>query len=87
MFYKLWAYSNPLVAAYDARQRQLCPMVIVAAPQAWDPATRSPVGPGLWLAIGIMGLLAALWAAPCGRPTDRIGRRARQIPLPPLDLD
>jgi hypothetical protein len=61
VFYKLWAYSNPLVASFDARQRQLSPMFVVGAPQAWDVSSRSRSGPGLLVGIGFCGLLAAVW--------------------------
>ena len=60
VFYKLWAYSNPLVAAYDPRQRQLSPMFVVAAPQAWDPSSRP--GRGSWSAS------ARRIVGPCGLP-------------------
>jgi hypothetical protein len=61
VFYKLWAYQNPLVAAYDPRQRQLSPMFIVGTPQAWDPASLSRPGPGMLVGVGFGGLLVAVW--------------------------
>ena len=63
VFYKLWAYQNPLVAAYDPRQRQLCPMFVVTAPQAWDLSSPSRTGPGLAVGFGFGGLLVAVWVA------------------------
>jgi hypothetical protein len=63
VFYKLWAYHNPLVAAYDARQRQLSPMFVVGTPQAWDLSSSSRTGPGLLVGLGFGGLLVIVWVA------------------------
>jgi hypothetical protein len=85
VFYKLWAYNNPLVDAYDARQRQLSPMVMVSVPEVWDVSTRSSLGPGLWIGLGVCGLLAAVWVALWAMSRSE-RRRAKRTQSPPLDL-
>jgi hypothetical protein len=86
VFYKLWAYSNPLVTSYDARQRQLSPLFVVGAPQSWDAGAQSLFGPGTWVGLGFCGLLAAVWGVVWAmNRSDR--KRADRKSLPPLDLD
>ncbi len=93
VFYKLWAYHNPLVAAYDARQRQLSPMFVVGAPQTWDLSADSRPGPGLWLGLGFIGLLivvgSAAWALHRSdrRRLEQLRQRRAAPDLPPIGPD
>ncbi len=86
VFYKLWAYSNALVASYDERQRQLSPMFVAAEPQAWDVGPSSPVGPGAWVGIAMCGLLIAVWGVVWALNRSDRKRVSRKL-RPPLDLN
>jgi type II secretory pathway component PulM len=49
------------VAAYDARQRQLSPLVVVGSLQEWDYASPSQPGRGLLVGLAFGVLLVIVW--------------------------
>lgn len=61
-FYKIWSYSNPYVASFGQKQRQLSPMLIINAPRPAASAqitTNSPAT--IAVGIGFLIVLALIW--------------------------
>ena len=61
-FYKLWSYSNPYVASFGQKQRQLSPMLILRSPrplQAERHSASSPVN--VAVGIGFLVALVLIW--------------------------
>ncbi|MHB8955766.1 MAG: hypothetical protein ACYC4U_22535 [Pirellulaceae bacterium] len=54
VFLKLWAFSNPLVAALDERQQQLSPMFVVDEPSDPESSDRSTSWSGIALGLGCL---------------------------------
>jgi hypothetical protein len=61
VFLKLWAFSNPLVASIDERQRQLSPMFVVDEPSEPELPAGSTSGGGALFGIGCLVLLVTVW--------------------------
>jgi hypothetical protein len=61
VFYKLWSYRNPYVAAFDERQRQLSPMFVAIEPVV-TPGGLARVSRGGRIVAGVfLVLLAGIW--------------------------
>ncbi|MHB8969022.1 MAG: hypothetical protein ACYC3X_02975 [Pirellulaceae bacterium] len=61
VFLKLWAFSNPLVASIDERQRQLSPMFVVDEPSEAELPAESTSGGGVLFGIGCLVVLVTVW--------------------------
>ncbi len=60
-FFKLWAYSNPYVASFDPRQRQLSPMLMLHEPIPARLAGTRNRSLDLAMGVGFIAVLAGIW--------------------------
>jgi hypothetical protein len=80
-FYKVWSYPSGFVSQFDPHQLQLSPMVMAVQVQPIRPPAKDESRAGLWLGIGFVAIIAAIWlvALWSGRGDRNSARRARRV--------
>ena len=86
VFFKIWSYSNPYVASFDTRQRQMSPLFVIPTPVLGTPSQPQGLMP-LLLGSGFLVALAAIWLAVwyCNRSDRRHSRTAWKQRVDALD--